>query len=261
MVVVMMVFMFMLMFIVVIVVIVVIIVVVVVMFMLLFIVIIVVIVVVVMVVMVFVILRLELLSEPFHFGVQRILFLHGGENGLAVKFRPRRGNDRRRRVLFLQHSDASRQFFFGDPVGMRKNDTASIRHLIVEKFAEILHVHLALARVDDRAESVQFRVRQIRARHRFDHVAQFTDAGRLDHDPVGVVFFGNFLQRLCEIPDEGTANASRIHFGNINARVLQKAAVYPDLAKFVFDQNDLLSRVRLFNQLFNECGFACPQKA
>jgi hypothetical protein len=261
MVVVMMVFMFMLLF--VIVVIVVIIVVVVMMFMLLFVivVIVIIIVVVVMVVMVFVILRLELLSEPFHFGVQRILFLHGGENGLAVKFRPRRGDDRRRRVLFLQQGNASRQFFFGDPVGMRKNDTASIRHLIVEKFAEILHVHLALARVDDRAEGVQFRVCQICARHRFDHVAQFTDAGRLDHDPVGVIFFGNFLQRLCEIPDEGTANAPRIHFGNINARVLQKAAVYPDLAKFVFDQNDLLSRVRLFNQLFNECGFACPQKA
>ena len=51
----------------------------------------------------------------------------------------------------------------------------------------------------------------------------------------------NLAQCLSEITNQGAADAARIHFCNVDPGVLQEAAVDSDLAKFILDQNDLLT--------------------
>ena len=221
-------------------------------------------VVVVMMVMMFVsavrLFLFKFLAQAFHFGAEGILLFHGGEDVLAREAVPGRRDEDGGGVMLPQHGNAGRELFLGNSVRMGKDDAAGALHLVVEKFAEILHVQLAFARVHDRAEGIEFGVFEIRPRHRLDDVAELAHAGRLDDDAVGVVFFGHLFKSLGEVADERAADAARIHLGDLNARVLQKAAVDADFAEFVFDEDDLLARICFFDEFFDERRLARAQK-
>ena len=53
---------------------------------------------------------------------------------------------------------------------MRKHDTAGVFHLVVEKFAEVFHIHFALGRVNDGAKRVDFCVFHFGVGYRFNDV-------------------------------------------------------------------------------------------
>ena len=57
------------------------------------------------------------------------------------------------------------------------------------------------------------------------------------------------------------ADAARGHLGDLDAGLLQKAAVDVDLAEFVLDQHELFAAVGFRDQLFDERGLAGAQKA
>ena len=92
-------------------------------------------------------------------------------------------------------------------------------------------------------------------------IGELADAGRLDDDAVRVVFLRHFLQRLTEITDQRAADAAAVHFPDLNAGVLQKAAVDADLAEFILDENDLLSLQRVPEQLLDQRCLAGSEKA
>ena len=144
---------------------------------------------------------------------------------------------------------------------MRKNDTACVFDLIAEELAEVFHIHFALGRVHNRAEGVEDGVFEFCVRHRFDDVGELTYPRRFDDDTVGRVLRRDLLQSFGEIADERATDTARIHFGDIDTRVLQKSAVDTDLAEFVLDQNDLFSRVRLFDEFFDKGGLSRAQKS
>ena len=214
--------------------------------------------VVTMVMMAMFVLLVRFRSKAFKLGGKGVLFLDCGENIRALQILPIGGDDSRVRVFF-QKRDRLGDFLLVARV--RKDDAACILHLIGKELAEIFQVHFALFRVDDRTERIQLRVGQSRALHGADHVRQLSDAGRLDDNAVGRVFRRNLFERFCKISDERAADTAGVHLRDLNPRVLQKAAVYADLAELVFDEHDLFALIDFLNELFNERRFPCAQKS
>ena len=133
---------------------------------------------------------------------------------------------------------------------------------LLKKLAEVLHIHFALGGVSHGDEAVQLHGCRFRgALYGADYVAEFAYAGRFDDHAVGMELLDDIVQRRAEIAHQGAADAPGIHFGNVDAGVLQKAAVNADFAELVFDQHHLLAFVGLFQQLFDQRGFTCAQKA
>lgn len=62
----------------------------------------------------------------------------------------------------------------------------------------------------------------------------------------------DLFQRLAEITDQTAADAARVHFIDLHAGVLEETAVNADLAKLVLNQHDLLTLVRLLDQLLDQ---------
>ena len=58
-------------------------------------------------------------------------------------------------------------------------------NLIVEKLAEILHVHLALISIDNGGETIKQDVGAVDILDRADNVAELSDTRGLDKDAVG----------------------------------------------------------------------------
>ena len=197
-------------------------------------------------------------GKAFKLGGKGVLFLDRGENIRALQIPPIGGDDGRVRVFFQQR-DRLGDFLL--VARMREDDAACILHLIGKELAEIFQVHFALFRVDDRTERIQLRVGQSRALHGADHVRQLPDAGRLDDNAVGRVFRRNLFERFGKISDERAADTAGVHLRDLNPRVLQKAAVYADLAELVFDEHDLFALIDFLNELFNERRFPCAQKS
>ena len=134
-------------------------------------------------------------------------------------------------------------------------------HLVIEKFAEILHIHFSLGGIHHGGKAVQDNLLDTEILHGADDVAELSNTGRFDEDTVGVIGFQHLAQRLTEIADKAAADAAAVHFGNIDAGLLQKAAVNANLAEFIFDKDDLLAGIGLGDQLFDKGGFARPEKA
>ena len=99
------------------------------------------------------------------------------------------------------------------------------------------------------------------ALHRTNDVRQLADAGWLNDDAVRMVSLDDLLERLAEIADERTADAARIHLGNLDAGFFQKSAVNANFAKFVFNQHNFLPCKRFLQQLLDERGLARAQKS
>ena len=187
--------------------------------------------------------------------------LHGFENCLAVKKLPRRGYDRCRSVAFTQKIYRIRDLLIGCPARMRKHDRGCGANLIHIKLAKILGVHLALARIGYRAKASENHLIGKHGRNRPHNVRKLTDTRGLDQYAIGMILLQNLAERFSEIADKRATNASGIHLRDIDARFLQKAAVNTDLSEFVFNQNDLLARIRFLQKLFDQSGFTRAEKA
>ena len=212
-------------------------------------------------VMTMMMLMLHFVGKSVKLRLQTILLLHSGKNCFAVKAIPYCRYNRCRTILFFEHCHRRSKLVFRRFIRMRKNDTTCIFYLIVEKFAEILHIHLAFRRVYNRTECVEYAAVNICVFYCLDNVAKFADARRLDDDPIGGIFRRHLLKRFCKITNKRTANAPRIHFGDVNARFLQKSAVNTDFTKFVFNQNNFFACIGFLDELFNQSGFPCTKES
>ena len=219
---------------------------------------------VVMMVMVLVLVLIVVLSglglEMLELGGQRVAPLHRLEDLLAVKLRPRRGHDRGGRVLLAQQRHGGVELLGADALGAREDDGARVLDLVVEKLAEVFHVHPALVRVHDGREAIEHQLVVLHALNGADDVAQLADARGLDEDAVGVELREYLLQRVGKVAHEAAADAAGVHLVDLHAGVLEEAAVDGDLAELVFDQHDLFARVGLGDQLFDERSLAGAKK-
>ena len=194
---------------------------------------------------------------------ERHLF-DGGEDGLAVQLVPRSRQNGGVGVLLAQHRGGSLELFLRELLRAGKNDRAGGLDLVVVELTEVLHIDLDLAGVGHGDIAVELELARAlvdRALDGDDDVRELADAARLNEDAVGVELRHDLFERLVEVTDEGAADAARGHLGDLDARLLQKAAVDVDLAEFVLDQHELFAAVGFRDQLFDERGLAGAQKA
>ena len=135
--------------------------------------------------------------------------------------------------------------------------------LVGVELAEVLQVDPALARVrhGDGAAQRHLRLRLRHALNRPDHIGELAHAGGLNEDAVGAELVQHLFQRLPEVPHQGAADAPGIHLRDLDARVLQKAAVDADFAELIFNEHNLLAPQGLVQQLFDQRRLARAQKA
>ena len=195
------------------------------------------------------------------FGLRGIF--HRGADLAALQRVPGRGDDGRIGVLFLQQGHCRSDLFLAQLARAAQNDAVRALHLIVEELTEVFHINLALARVGhgDEGGKLQCFVLRCHALDRGDDVGELAHAARLDEDAVGLVLRVHLAQGLREITHQRAADAAAAHFADLHARVLQKAAVDGDLTELVFDQHELFARVGLLQQLLDERGLTCAEKA
>lgn len=239
----------------------------VVMMVLVFIVVLVMFIVIVMMVMLMLVLGLFDLVLAAHLFKKLLAERHlfdGGEDGLAVQLVPRSRQNGGVGVLLAQHRGGSLELFLRELLRAGKNDRAGGLDLVVVELTEVLHIDLDLAGVGHGDIAVELELAQALvdgALDGDDDVRELADAARLNEDAVGVELRHDLFERLVEVTDEGAADAARGHLGDLDAGLLQKAAVDVDLAEFVLDQHELFAAVGFRDQLFDERGLAGAQKA
>ena len=209
---------------------------------------------------VMVVMVMMVMCQLLKLGVEGGLLLHSLKDGLAVEVVPRGRNQGSGLVMLANKFHRSFQLFSGDAVGMAENDRVSVLDLIVEELAEVLHIHLALISIDNGGETIKQNVGAVDILDRADNVAEFSDTRGLDKDAVGRIFVKHLFKSLSEVTDQTATDATRVHLGNRDACVLQKAAVNTDFAKLVFDKHQLLARVGFLDQFFDKSGLARSQK-
>ena len=149
--------------------------------------------------------------------LKRVIALHCGKHLLASKGIPIRRDYCRARIFLTQKRNTFGNFSIVYSARVAEDDTGRLFYLIVEKFTEIFHIHLAFIHI--RNGSAAIKSNSV-VRYLFscaDNVTELADARGLDNDTVGVISLYRFLERLAEIPHKTAADAARIHLGYIDA--------------------------------------------
>ena len=225
---------------------------------------------VVVVMMVFVLLFLVLVgvlcvglgSHGDQLSLEVVLGGHGLQDLLAGQGVPGGGDDGGGGVLLTQHGHSGGDLFLGGVLGAAQDDAACVADLVVVELTEVLHIHLDLVDVGHGDEAAQLNIQMLG--HALDsagHVGQLADAGGLDNDAVGVVLLHHLLQSGAEIAHQRAADAAGVQLIDLDAGLLQKAAVDADLAELVLDEHDLLACKGLFDELLDKGGLTGAKEA
>ena len=207
------------------------------------------------------VLVLLLLGQLLQSSRQGIPAFHGRQQLLAVQFVPRGRHNGGGGVLLPQQGHTGIQLFLAHPGRTAQNNGAGMLHLVIEELTEVSHIHLGLGGIHHGGKTVQHHIVHFQVLHRPDDIAEFAHTRGFNEDTVGVIGIHHLPQRLAEIAHQTAADAAAVHFGNANTRFLQKAAVNADLAKLIFNEDELLAGIGLSDQLLDEGRFASAQKA
>ena len=211
-------------------------------------------------IMVVVMLVLCLGSQCLQFCLESGFLFHRSQNLFASQLVPRSCDDRSLRVVFTQQRDSSLQLVFLHTLSTGEDNGGSMLDLVIIKLTEVLHVHLDLGGVGNGGKTIEDSAGSISRLDRTDNVGQFADAGRLNQNTVRMVLFNDLMQCGGKIPDQAAADTAGVHLIDLNTRILQKSPVNSDFTKFVFNQHQLFTLIRLCNQLFNQSRFTGTQK-
>ena len=137
-------------------------------------------VVVMMVMLVLILVLFVLALNAFKRGGERVALFHRVEDLRAGELVPRRRDDDGAGILLAQQRDALGELFLLDARGAGEDDAPGGFDLVVEKFAEVAHIHFAFARVYDGAERVDRKLAVRRLLHGGHDVGELADARGLD---------------------------------------------------------------------------------
>ena len=207
-----------------------------------------------------VVVMLLLLMQLCQLGSQSGLAFQCGSQLLAGQLAPGSGDDGSLVVVLPEHGHGSIQLGLGDGIGTGQDDGGSGFDLVVVELAEVLHIDLHLTGIHNRhgVANGNFLVGDLV--DRTDHIRQLANAGGLDDDPVRMILVDHPGQGLAEVTHQRAADAAGVHLGDVDACILQKAAVNADLTKLVFDEDQLLSGVSFLDHFLDQRGFTSAQK-
>jgi hypothetical protein len=212
-------------------------------------------------VMMVVMMLVMFLLQLGQFCCQGSLTFHSLDQLLAGELIPGGGDDGSLLIMLPDQGDGGIQLVLGGGVSTGQDDGGSGFDLVVVELTEVLHVNLHLACIADSHGIAQGDIFIGHLPDRADHIGQLANTGGLNHDPVGVILFDDLGQGLAEVTNQAAADAAGVHFGNVDAGILQKTAVDADLAEFILNQNQLFALVGFLDHLFDEGSFTGTQKA
>ena len=187
---------------------------------------------------------------------------HGGQDHIAGDLIPGSGDDGGIGVVLLQKLHHFVQLLLGHVLRAGEDNGAGGLDLVVEELTEVLHIHLALLGVDDGDGAAQHHGGGlVGVAHGAAHVAQLAHAGGLNDDAVGVILLHHIVEGFVKVAHQRAADAAGVHLVDLDAGILEKAAVDADLAEFVFNQHQLLALKGLLKQLLDEGGLARAEEA
>ena len=187
--------------------------------------------------------------------------LHSHQQLLTVQLIPGSGYDHCSGIVSTQKRHRLLDLLLGCTVGVGQDDATCIFDLIIEKLAEVFHIHLAFIHIGNRSEAVEKCSLGGNVLHGTDDIRKLANAAGLNEDAVGVILVQHLFQRLTEVANQGAANATTVHFCHLDTGVLHEAAVNTDLAKFIFDQHQLLAGIDLLQKLLDQSGLSRTEKA
>ena len=191
--------------------------------------------VVVMVMMVVLMFVLGFFEQVLQSRIQSFGLIHCSQQLFSAQLFPVCCYDRSSGVQGTQTLYAIFQLGFCQTSGMAQNQAACMFNLIVEEFAEVLLIHLALLCIDNRREAFQMNFCIVQVLDSTDDIAQLANTRRFNQNPVWMILIQHLLQSIAEIANQTTANAAGVHFCDIHASILQETAVNSDFAKFIFN--------------------------
>ena len=205
-------------------------------------------------------LRFAVGLQCFQCGLQRILLLHGLHKLLTGELLPWGGDDHSRGVLFPEHGHSGLKLILFHIRRSGEDNGSRIFNLVVIKFAKVLHVDLALGGVCHGYHAADLHILGFGTLYGLRHIAELANAGGLDENTVRMVFLHDLFQGLAKVTYQRAADAAGVHLRDLNAGLLQKAAIDTDLAELIFDEHDFLTGIDFLNQLFDERGLTSTQK-
>jgi len=214
-----------------------------------------------MLIMLMVMMVMAVLQKLGKLALKGVLVLHGGNDVSAAEQIPIGGNDRCVIVEIFDNTQSTLKLFLGNVCGVGENYGVCKLDLIVEEFTEILCILFALICVNNGCKAVKYHFLCGNVLYCLDNVGELANARGLDKDTLGSVSLNHLGESFSEIAHKRTADAARVHFGNLNASILHKSAVDTNGAEFVFDQNELFARKSLFDKLFDKRGLTRAQKS
>ena len=157
--------------------------------------------------------------------------------------------------MFFQKRNNLIQFFFRHVLGTGEDNGAGGLNLVVEKFAEIFHIHLALLCVYNGNGATQNHGGSfVRIADGTAHIAQLSNAGGFNDNPIRMILLYHIVKRLIKVADQRAADAAGVHLIDLYAGILQKTTVNADLTEFIFNEHQLLTLEGLLQQLLDEGG-------
>ena len=164
-------------------------------------------------------------------------------------------------IVLSEHGNRSIQLFLRDAIGAGQDDGPGGFDLIIIELAKVLHIDLDLTCIHHRYSAIQHNILVCDLFHCGDHIGKLTYAGGLNQNAVGVILGDDLLQRLAKVTHQAAADTAGVHLGDVNAGILQEAAIDADLAEFVFDKNKLFSCITLVNHFLDEGCFSGAKEA
>ena len=202
-----------------------------------------------------------LFFESLYVSIQCVAAFHCGNDILAGKQIPIGSNHHSFRIMLAHQSHRFIDLLLRNTGSVAENDRACAFDLVVKEFTEILHIHFALLGIHHSGVTVEDQSFVVKTFYCANDVRKFANARGLNDDALRRVVFDHLRKSFAKIANQRTADTARIHFVNGNACIGKKARINADLTKFVFDQHDLFAGVCFFEQLFDQRGLTCTQKA
>jgi hypothetical protein len=213
-----------------------------------------------MLLMLMMVVMLVLLLQLGQLCCQGCLAFHGLQQLCAGELIPGSGDNGGLLIVLPDQGNGGIQLILGHHIGTGQDDGGSSFDLVVIELTKVLHVDLHLTGIADSHGVTQGHILIGHLLHSADHIGQLAHAGGLDNDAVGVVLCDDLLQSLAEVTHQGAADAAGVHLGDVDACILQEAAVDADLTKFILDEHQLLTGIGLLDHFLNEGGLACTQE-
>ena len=114
--------------------------------------------------------------QACHLLFKRIAVLHCREYFLARKLLPGRGYKGGLGVVLAHKFDRLFELFLARYIGVGKDYAVGRLYLVIEKFAEVLHVHLALCGVNYGSVGIDYAVLEFGAVHGADYIGELAHA-------------------------------------------------------------------------------------